>query len=73
MHQTSVVKTTEKGDAHVSQLSWHDEPVIADKSLSGGLDSLLSVGRERDVGAACVPAIERPLGLTVTDNEDSRR
>lgn len=37
------------------------------------MDSLLAVGCQGNVGAACVAAIEGPFRLSMTNDEDSRR
>ena len=58
-------------DSHVGQLLGHNEPVAADESVAGGLDSFLALGGEWDIRHAGMPAVERPLRLAVTGNEDA--
>lgn len=57
---------------HMCYLLGHDEAVVADKSTAGGLDTLYSVGSQWDIGRAGVAPIDRPLGLAMADDEDSR-
>jgi hypothetical protein len=59
-----------KGYSHMSKLLWYNQTIIPDESAAGGLDALLSVGCERDIGAAGVSAIQRPLCLTMTYEKD---
>jgi len=54
----------------VSKLLWYDQTIIPDESAAGSFDALLSVGCERDIGAAGMSAIQRPLCLTMTYEED---
>lgn len=60
-------------NVHVAKLARDNQPVVSHESSAGGFDALLAVGRQRDVGGAGVPAVERPLGLSVTDDEDAGR
>lgn len=48
----------------------HDQPVVPNQRSARGLDSLLTVGRQGDVGDAGVLAAQRPLRLAVADDED---
>ena len=58
--------------SHVGQHGGHDQAIRAHEGLARGLDSLLAVCRERDVGAARVAAVERPLRLAMAHDEDAR-
>jgi hypothetical protein len=57
----------------VHQLLGHEESIVADERAACGTDSLLAIGRERDVRGACVAAVEGPFRLAVADDEASRR
>ena len=52
-------------------LGRHDQPVVADERLARRADAPLAVGGQRQVRDARVPAVERPLGLAVADDEDA--
>lgn len=56
----------------MSELVGHDESVIADKCPSGGPDSLLTIGSERNVGYAGVLPTQGPLRLAMSGDEDAR-
>lgn len=45
-------------DLHMRQLPRDNQTVIAHKSPARGNDSLLSIGRQRNVAAACMSAVE---------------
>lgn len=45
-------------DLHMRQLPRDNQTIIAHKSPACGNDSLLSIGRQRNVAAACMPAVE---------------
>lgn len=47
----------------------HNEAVTPNQSAAGGAHTLLAVGGERDIGAAGVPAVQRPLRLAVADDK----
>ena len=51
----------------------HEGELTSLEQLSGGSGQLLAVGRERDVGAARVLSRERPLGLSVTQQDETSR
>lgn len=54
------------------QLLRHDQPVVPDQGSTRGSDALLAIGSQGKFRDARVSAVERPLGLAVTDDEDSR-
>ena len=56
---------------HMSQLLGHNQPVLADKRLARGAHSSLAIGRKGDITGAGMTAVEGPLGLTVTDDENA--
>lgn len=56
----------------MDKLLRHNQAIVADESLAGGFDALLTIRREGDVGPACVSPIQRPLRLAMADDEDSR-
>ena len=54
---------------HMNQLTRHDQSIRANKGTPRGSHSLLAICRQRDVARACVPSVQRPLRLTVPDDE----
>lgn len=58
---------------HVRKIARHDQSIVAYKSLSRCSNTLLAVLGQWNIRYAGMAAIERPLRLTVTDNEDSGR
>lgn len=58
--------------SHVGKLLGHDQPIIADERSAGGLHSLDTIGRERDIRGTGVAAVERPLCFAMADDEDPR-
>jgi hypothetical protein len=56
----------------VRKLPWYNQPILTNQSSAGGLDSLLAIGCERDISRAGVSTVERPLGLAVANDEDTR-
>lgn len=57
---------------HLCQLGRYDKTIVSDKSLTRGPDPLLSIGSQRQLCCTCMATVQRPFGLTVTDDEDSR-
>lgn len=57
---------------HVSEITRHNQPIVANECLARCAHALLAVGGKWDVRCACVAAIERPLRLAMADNEDAR-
>lgn len=51
------------------QVPRHDQSVAAYERLAGGLDPLLAVGCQRQIGDAGVAPVQRPFGLAVAGNE----
>ena len=47
------------------------QTVITDQSFARSYDSFLAVGRQGELRAAGVAAVERPFRLAVADDEDS--
>jgi hypothetical protein len=62
-----------RNNVHVSETAGDNEAIVADHGLAGGPDSLLAVGRERNVGAAGVFSVQGPFGLAMADDEDAGR
>lgn len=58
-------------DLHMRQLPRDNQTVIAHKSPARGNDSLLSIGRQGNVAAAGMSAVEGPFSLSVADDEDA--
>ena len=48
-----------------------NEAIVSDEGFTGCADTALAVGSEGDVGGGRVPAVERPFGLAVADDEDA--
>jgi hypothetical protein len=59
-------------DSHMRQSLRRNQSVIPNESFPRCLDALFAVLCEGDVGGASVTAVERPLRLTVTDDETAR-
>lgn len=57
------------GCLHVYQLVRDNETIMANKSLAGCADSLLTIGSEGNVGSARVLATEGPFCFAVADEE----
>lgn len=57
--------------SHVGNLLGSNKSVMANKSLSRSLDTLLTVGGEWNVGTAGMPTVEGPFRLAVADDEDA--
>lgn len=55
----------------MGQLVWHNQPVIANESPSGGPDSLLAVCSEGDICDAGMLPTQGPLRFAVTGDEDA--
>lgn len=53
----------------MNQLLRRNQPVISYQGLPSRLDALLPVGSQRQVGDACVAAVEGPFGFAVADDE----
>jgi hypothetical protein len=58
-------------DLHVRQLPRDNQTVVAHKSPACSNDSLLAISRQWNIAAACMSAVERPLSLSMADNEDA--
>lgn len=55
----------------MSQLSGHNQSILADKSLACGPNPPLTSSRKRDVAGAGVAAVQGPLCLAVADEENA--
>lgn len=53
----------------MDQLPGHNQAIIADKPLARSFHAALAVLRQREVGDARVPAVQRPFCLAVADDE----
>lgn len=60
-----------RANVHVSEVTGHDEAVVADEGFACGFYALFAVGRQWDVAGACVAAVEGPFGFAVADYEDA--
>lgn len=54
------------------EVTGDNQPVVANKRSSGCADSFLAIASQRNVRCARMLAIDRPFGLAVADNENSR-
>lgn len=68
-----LLRAREEGQAnvHVSEFLGDNQTVGADERFSSGSNTFLAVGRERQFGGAGVSAVDRPVGLAVTNHENS--
>ena len=57
---------------HTGDFGEYNQPVRSDKSFACYLNAFLAVYCEEDVAGISVLAVERPLGLSVPDYENSR-
>lgn len=57
----------------MDQLLGRDQPVVPDKCLPCCLDSLLAVFCQGEVRHSRVPAVQRPLGFAVANDEAAGR
>lgn len=58
---------------HVGELAGDNEAIVADHGAACSNDSFLAIGREGNVGASSVAAVEGPFGFAVADDEEARR
>lgn len=59
----------EKRDIHVFEFARHDQSVVTNQRFPRGPDSLLAVRSQWNITRAGMFARQRPLGLTMADNE----
>jgi hypothetical protein len=57
----------------VGELAGNNEAIIADEGLTRRPDTLLSVGRQRNVSDTGMASIEGPFCLAMADDEDAGR